>query len=95
MYQVNNRIDIRSPEHLAELKERFAKAPESMKQVPGFISFRLLEAEDGSHVIAETVFDSPASFRTWLESDHFRNAHGGRSGNAGGSNPARYFVVIG
>jgi heme oxygenase (staphylobilin-producing) len=94
MYQVNNRINVESPEHLAMLKERFAKAPESMKQVPGFISFRLLEAEDGSHVVAETVFESPEHFRAWVESEHFRRAHGGRSGDANRAELAKYHVVI-
>jgi heme oxygenase (staphylobilin-producing) len=94
MYQVNNRIEITSPEHLAMLKERFAKAPQSMKKVPGFISFRLLEAEDNSHVIAETVFESKRHFLAWIESDHFKQAHGGRSGNDNHSQLSCYYVAI-
>ncbi|MFC7441642.1 antibiotic biosynthesis monooxygenase family protein [Laceyella putida] len=94
MYQVNNRINITSPEHLAMLRERFGKAPESMKQVPGFLSFRLLEAEDGSHVIAETVFASKEAFRAWVESDHFKRAHGGRGGDASRPDLASYYVRV-
>ncbi|MGA9172705.1 MAG: antibiotic biosynthesis monooxygenase [Thermoactinomyces sp.] len=94
MYQVNNRIDITSPEHLQILKERFAKAPQSMARVPGFVSFRLLEAEDGSHVIAETIFASKEDFLAWIESDHFKHAHGGRSGDANRPELSRYYVAI-
>lgn len=94
MYQVNNRINITSPEHLAMLRERFGKAPESMKQVPGFLSFRLLEAEDGSHVIAETVFGSRESFRAWVESDHFKRAHGGRSSEPSRAQLASYYIRV-
>ncbi|SEN38663.1 antibiotic biosynthesis monooxygenase family protein [Lihuaxuella thermophila] len=94
MYQVNNRIEITSSEHLAMLKERFSKAPESMKQVPSFISFRLLEAEDGSHVVAETIFESKEDFIRWTESEHFKRAHGGRSGDARRADLASYYVVI-
>jgi heme-degrading monooxygenase HmoA len=93
MYQVNNRIDVTSKEHLEMLKERFAQAPESMRQVPGFISFRLLEAEDGSHLVAETVFESKEAFEAWTESEHFRRAHGGRSGS-GGAQLSRYYIAV-
>lgn len=95
MYQVNNRIDITSPEHLAMLKERFAQAPESMKKVPGFLSFRLLEAENGSHVIVESIFESKEHFIAWTESEHFKRAHGGRGGDGRRPELASYHVVIG
>lgn len=96
MYQVNNRIPVESPEHLAMLKERFSQAPESLKQVPGFVSFRLLEAEDGSHILVETIFESKEYFLQWTESEHFKRAHGRRSGNEEGrrANLSRYHVVI-
>jgi len=82
MYLMQNRIEVTSHEHLDTLKQRFAQAPQSMAQVPGFISFRLLEAEDGSHVIAETVFETKEHFLAWLNSEHFQKAHGGRRSNA-------------
>ncbi|MGX9708609.1 antibiotic biosynthesis monooxygenase family protein [Laceyella tengchongensis] len=94
MYQVNNRINITSPEHLAMLRERFSNAPESMSRVPGFVSFRLLEAEDGSHVLVETVFKSKEDYRTWVESDHFKRAHGGRTGEANRPELSSYHVRI-
>jgi heme oxygenase (mycobilin-producing) len=82
MYQVNNKIPIESEDHLRILKERFSGATARMKAVPGFISFRLLKAEDGSHVVAETIFESKEHFIQWTESDHFKQAHGGRGGSS-------------
>lgn len=81
MYQVNNRIPVDSQEHLESLVERFRQAPEGMKQVPGFVSFRLLKAEDETHLVAETVFNSKEDFLRWTESEHFARAHGGRKGS--------------
>lgn len=78
MYQVNNRIRVDSREHLESLVERFRQAPESMQQVPGFVSFRLLKAEDETHLVAETVFKSKEDFVRWTESEHFAQAHGGQ-----------------
>ncbi|MBA4496016.1 antibiotic biosynthesis monooxygenase family protein [Paenactinomyces guangxiensis] len=94
MYQVNNRIEITSPEHLIILKGMFSNAPESMKQVPGFVSFRLLEAEDGSHMIVESIFETKDHFLQWTESEHFRQAHGGDSGKERRVNITGYHVVI-
>ncbi|MBD1372311.1 antibiotic biosynthesis monooxygenase [Hazenella sp. IB182357] len=94
MYQVNNRIDIQSDEQLAMLKERFQNANESMKKVDGFISFRLLIAEDHSHIIAETIFEKKDNFIAWTESEHFKRAHGGRSGDAKRANIASYEIAI-
>ncbi|PRZ11987.1 heme oxygenase (staphylobilin-producing) [Laceyella sediminis] len=94
MYQVNNRINITSPEHLTILRERFSNAPESMSRVPGFVSFRLLEAEDGSHVLVETVFKSKEDYRAWVESDHFKRAHGGRTGETNRPELSSYHVRI-
>ncbi|MBA4603349.1 antibiotic biosynthesis monooxygenase family protein [Thermoactinomyces mirandus] len=95
MYLVNNRIDLQSSEHFARLKEQFAKAPESMKEVPGFLSFRLLKAEDGSHVVAETVFASKEDFHNWVHSEHFQKAHGGRKGDLNRPELSVYHIVIG
>ncbi|WP_175482511.1 antibiotic biosynthesis monooxygenase family protein [Thermoflavimicrobium dichotomicum] len=94
MYLVQNRLPVESEEQLTRLKERFSKAPESMKQVPGFISFRLLQAEDHSHLIAETVFQSKEDFLNWLESDHFKRAHGGKGGERKNANINNYMVII-
>lgn len=97
MYQVNNAIPINSEEHERMLVERFQGASQSMKRVPGFVSFRLLKTEDGSHVIAETVFQSKEHFIDWTESEHFRQAHGGRSESSEPSraNLSAYEVLIG
>jgi len=78
MYQVNNRIRVDSRDHMGELVERFRQDPERMKKVPGFVSFRLLQAEDGTHLVAETVFESKEDFIRWTESEHFAQAHGER-----------------
>lgn len=81
MYQVHNRIPLKSEEHLQTLVEQFQSAPTRMKNVPGFHSFRLLKTEDGSHLIAETVFESKEHFVQWTQSEHFAKAHGGRRGS--------------
>lgn len=96
MYVVNNRIDIASPEQLADLKERFSNSKDSMKQVPGFISFRLLEAEDGTHLVAETTFEEKQNFLDWLQSEHFKRAHGGKSGEESrpNANVSSFFVAV-
>ncbi len=95
MYLVNNRIDIESPEHFARLKKQFSHAPESMKEVPGFLSFRLLEAEDCSHVVAESVFASKEDFHNWVQSEHFQRAHSGRKGDLNRPELSTYRIVIG
>lgn len=94
MYLVNNRIPVKDEKHLNELKERFQKAPQSMKAVPGFISFRLLKAEDGSHLVAETVFETKQDFINWMQSEHFRIAHGGRRAEEGNPNVSAYEILI-
>lgn len=94
MYLVNNRIPVKDEKHLNELKERFQKAPQSMKAVPGFISFRLLKAEDGSHLVAETVFETKQDFINWMQSEHFRKAHGGRRAEEGNPNVSAYEILI-
>ncbi|MGI6127114.1 MAG: antibiotic biosynthesis monooxygenase family protein [Planifilum sp.] len=94
MYLVNNRISVNSEEHLQELVERFQNAPQSMKAVPGFVSFRLLKAEDGSHLVAETVFETKRDFINWTQSEHFRKAHGGRRPEEGRPNASAYEVLI-
>ncbi|MCS1352149.1 antibiotic biosynthesis monooxygenase [Mechercharimyces sp. CAU 1602] len=95
MYQVNNKITIISEEQAQHLRERFMKAPQSMKEVPGFISFRLLRAEDGSHFIVETTFTDKEAFQQWTASDHFQQAHGGkRKQNSSSDNLAAYDIII-
>lgn len=94
MYLVNNRIPVTSGEHLKTLTERFQNAKESMKAVPGFVSFRLLKAEDGSHLVAETVFETKQDFMNWTQSEHFRKAHGGRRSEEGRPNVSAYEVLI-
>jgi heme oxygenase (staphylobilin-producing) len=94
MYQVNNRIRVESTEQLQHLVERFRTAPESMKEVPGFVSFRLLKSEDGSHLLVETVFESKEAFVNWTQSDHFKRAHGGRSHQNARPDLSAYEVLI-
>lgn len=94
MYQVNNRIAVDSEEHYNKLVERFRAAPERMKTVPGFLSFRLLKAEDGTELVVETVFASKEDFIRWTESEHFANAHGGRRSSANRNANLDCFEVI-
>lgn len=94
MYQVNNRIRIESEEQQRHLVERFRSAPESMKKVPGFVSFRLLKAEDGSHLLVETIFESKEDFIHWTQSEHFKRAHDGRSHQNARPDLSTYEVLI-
>ena len=68
------------------------KCPQSMKAVPG-LPFRLLKAEDGSHLVAETVFETKQDFINWTQSEHFRKAHGAPGGR-GPSRRSAYEVLI-
>ncbi|PTM53316.1 antibiotic biosynthesis monooxygenase family protein [Desmospora activa] len=94
MYQVNNRIAVDSDEHFNKLVERFHGAPERMKKVPGFVSFRLLKAENGTALVVETVFASKEDFIRWTESEHFTKAHGGRSSANRDANLDCYEVIL-
>ncbi|SDX32959.1 Heme-degrading monooxygenase HmoA [Marininema mesophilum] len=87
MYQVNNRIAIQSTEQLNHLVERFQDADKRMQSVPGFVSFRLLKAEDGSRLVVESVFETQEDFINWTKSEAFSRAHGGKSGNNEGRKP--------
>src|SRR5690606_25835645 len=94
LYLVNNRIAVKNEEHLRELKERFQNAPQSMKAVPGFVSFHLLKSEDSSHLVSETVFETKQDFINWTPSEHFRKAHGGRRAEEGRPDVSAYEVLI-
>ncbi|WP_380701170.1 antibiotic biosynthesis monooxygenase family protein [Salinithrix halophila] len=97
MYQVNNRITLRSEEQLDHLRKMFDGAAGRMETVPGFVSFRLLKKEDGSQLVVETVFESKEAYINWTESEHFARAHGGKSGSQGErqADLERFEVLIG
>lgn len=81
MYVVMNELHI-PKDGKATMTERFGKAADNMKQVPGCLEFLFLdnENEDGKQVVF-TKWDSKESYEAWTQSEAFKKAHGGqRSG---------------
>ncbi|SDI83441.1 antibiotic biosynthesis monooxygenase family protein [Natribacillus halophilus] len=96
MYVVMNELKV-DPEHKDDLKSRFEKSLERMKEVPGCLEFLFLESETETDIlVAYTKWDTKESYENWLESDAFKKAHGGKSGKEQSStttNQLRAFEV--
>ena len=70
----------------AEFEEVWRSRDSRLREVPGFVEFRLLRgpaAEDHVLYASHTVWESRAAFEDWTRSEAFRAAH--RS--AGGTRP--------
>ncbi|MFB5192570.1 antibiotic biosynthesis monooxygenase family protein [Alicyclobacillus fastidiosus] len=93
MYVAHNRLPIQNEEQRKVLEERFAKAGEHMKRVPGFAGFQMLRASDNSHYIVSTTWESEQHFQDWIQSPHFASAHGGQSRAGGQAQVATYEIV--
>lgn len=93
MYVAHNRLPIHGEDQRKMLEERFAKAGDHMKHVPGFAGFQLLRANDQSHFIVSTTWESKQYFEDWIQSPHFAAAHGGQSQPSGNAQVAAYEVV--
>jgi len=48
-----------------------------LEEVPGFMLFQLLKAEDGTYV-SHSTWESEAAFADWTKSEAFRKAHSNR-----------------
>jgi len=84
MYVVVNRIRV-PQDQAAHLEQGFARAAPAMREVPGFVGFRLLkeanpEADPAVGTIlygAEATWRDAAAFEAWTASEAFGRVHGG------------------
>jgi len=81
MYVAMNRFKI-NPGFEAGFEEIWQARNSSLASVPGYISFKLLRAENGKDGIESftlystlTLWESEQSFRDWTRSENFRQAH--------------------
>jgi heme-degrading monooxygenase HmoA len=89
MIVVQNRLI--GPIALAQRVEQgFSHATKNMKELPGFVDFKLLKAEgqpDGVGegevlYIAHTIWQDRKSFEAWRDGEAFSKAHSGRDGGS-------------
>lgn len=79
MYVVMNELKV-SAENKDDLKSRFEKSKDRMKEVPGCLEFLFLESEkEEDKLVVYTKWESRGDYENWLESDSFKKAHGGKS----------------
>jgi len=86
MIVVMNRLEA-PPEFAGRIEEGFVHAAPTMREVAGFVDFRLLRlVDDGDAVlyIAETTWRDEASYAAWVKSDSFSQAHAGGGGSGRG-----------
>lgn len=94
MHIVINRLDV--PAERAEAFEgRFGtNMANTLGAVPGLRRSSLLRPNrDGDPYLAMMEFDDESSFRDWLHSDAFANAHGHGPGKNAGADVESYTVV--
>ena len=69
-----------------DFEEIWLKRDSHLKDVPGFVEFKLLkgpEREDHRLYASHSVWASQAEFEAWTNSDAFRKAHQGAKPRAG------------
>lgn len=90
MYIAMNRFQIK-PGHEQTFIEIWQNRDSHLAQVPGFISFNLLQGETNDEftlMSSHAVWQDKAAFDAWLNSDAFRKAHA----NAGKSSNKEIYV---
>ena len=83
MYIAMNRFRI-APGRGAEFEEVWRRRDSRLKEVPGFVSFRLLRGEKGDEqelYVSHTMWTSHAAFDAWTKSEQFRAAHADAGAN--------------
>ncbi len=85
MLVVQNRLV--APKEFAERVEHGFRNTSNMKELPGFVSFKLLKAEgeveEGKLLfIAQTIWRDRASFEAWRSGDAFARAHSSPEGGS-------------
>lgn len=58
-----------------EFEKRFEQRLGAVDQMPGFIRNEILRPILGDHYIVITYWESEAAFRTWMQSESFKQAH--------------------
>lgn len=93
LFQAHNKITVADADHAATLEERFKNAAERMKAVPGFVKFGMLKAQDGSHYIVSTLWETEQHFKAWVSSPHFQAAHSGQAHPQAQAEVSSYHVI--
>ena len=76
MYIAMNRFTV-NPGTGVQFEQRWRERDSFLREVPGFIKFRLLKLDD-THYSSYAEWESEAAFRDWTTSEAFRKAHGRR-----------------
>ncbi|MGM0586639.1 MAG: antibiotic biosynthesis monooxygenase family protein [Pseudomonadota bacterium] len=77
MFFAMNRFRI-APGREAEFEAVWRERDSRLKEVPGFLEFRLLKGpEKGDHVlyVSHSAWESREAFEAWTRSEAFRHAH--------------------
>lgn len=99
MLVVQNRLI--APTALGQRVEQgFSHANTNMKELPGFVSFKLIRAEGQPSGVAEgevlyvaqTIWQDREAYEKWRDSDAFARAHSGP--NAGGNSPLKSSLEV-
>lgn len=78
MYIVTNRIEIPA-EHKQRAVEGFERSAPALKQFAGFDHFELWTNEDDHTLLAVSYWASQEAYNAYINSDTFRQHHGGVS----------------
>ena len=73
MYVVMNKFQVIAGQE-DEFERLWRERESYLHEVPGFVHFALLRAEDGEF-ISHTTWQDHAAFEAWAESDLFRRGH--------------------
>jgi heme-degrading monooxygenase HmoA len=78
MYIVTNRIEVPA-EHRQRAVDGFERSAPSLKQFAGFDHFELWTNEEDHSLLAVSYWASEEAYSTYINSDTFRQHHGGAS----------------
>ena len=73
MYVVMNRFTL-NPGYGEAFEDRWRERESNLKQVPGFLLFRLLKLSD-THYSSYAEWESEEDFTAWTQSEAFRQSH--------------------
>ncbi len=76
-YIAMNRFQVRLGSE-TEFEDMWRNRESRLKQVPGFVEFRLLKGpeSDGARLYSShVIWDDKTAFENWTKSQHFRDAH--------------------
>ena len=78
MYTVTNRLSLK-PEYAKEISDNLIEHTKSLKDMPGFIAFYLIEpeSEDQPYRVM-SIWNSPEDFKAWTQSEEFKRSHSNR-----------------